>query len=294
MYLPRNELRMSITSKCNMQCFYCHNEGNTKEAVLSKDNIEKIIKAFLITNIKEIRLTGGDPLTHNQIYEICDMIHNKYNLKISINTNCVSFQKLYEIIKKGWISRVVVGLDYFDAKISKNSPIGISSEEILKRILIIRDSGCDVSISTVFNDDYENKNKMVKWCMDNNIRIKILEIARNEISRTSDISFLEMQKKILEQFKFDNIEIDELNEYNCYINNKKIVSFFPSFCRIRRCDLCKQIQLRITSDGVLKPCLYYNDQDENLLDCDSEKMSDRIYKVLTRKINYHMEKDKFK
>ena len=227
---------------------------------------------------------------HPQIYEICDMIHNKYNLKISINTNCVAFQKLYEIIKKGWVSRVVVGLDYFDASISKNSPIGISSKEILKRILIIKNEGCDVSISTVFNDDYENKKQIVKWCIDNGIRVKILEIARNEISKTSDIAFLKMQKQILEQFKFDNIIVDELNEYNCYINNKKIVSFFPSFCRLRRCDLCKQIQLRITSNGILKPCLYYDDQDENILNCNEEEISNKIYKVLTRKINYHIDK----
>ncbi len=290
MNLPRNEFRMSITSECNMKCFYCHNEGNSKKAVLSKENIEKITKSSLFTDIKEIRLTGGDPLMHPQIYEICDMIHNKYNLKISINTNCVAFQKLYEIIKKGWVSRVVVGLDYFDASISKNSPIGISSKEILKRILIIKNEGCDVSISTVFNDDYENKKQIVKWCIDNGIRVKILEIARNEISKTSDIAFLKMQKQILEQFKFDNIIVDELNEYNCYINNKKIVSFFPSFCRLRRCDLCKQIQLRITSNGILKPCLYYDDQDENILNCNEEEISNKIYKVLTRKINYHIDK----
>ena len=117
-----------------------------------------------------------------------------------------------------------------------------------------------------------------------------MEIARNEISKTSDIAFLKMQKQILEQFKFDNIIVDELNEYNCYINNKKIVSFFPSFCRLRRCDLCKQIQLRITSNGILKPCLYYDDQDENILNCNEEEISNKIYKVLTRKINYHIDK----
>lgn len=294
MKLPRNEFRMSITSACNMKCVYCHNEGNSKKATLSKDDIEKIVKASLFTGIEEIRLTGGDPLMHPQIYEICDMLYNKYNLRISINTNCVAFEKLYKLIQNGWISRVVAGLDYYDSLISKNSPIGISSKEILKRILIIKNAGCDVSISTVFDGDYENKKRIVKWCISNNIRVKVLEVEKNEISKESDKEFLKLQKEIIEQFNFDNIVVDELNEYNCYIGGKKIVSFFPSLCRLRRCDLCKKIQLRITSDGVLKPCLYYDDQDEKIIDCDNNEISSKIVKTLTRKINYHIDENLMK
>lgn len=291
MNLPRNEFRMSITSSCNMKCTYCHNEGNSQKSILTKENIEKIINAALFTGIEEVRLTGGDPLVHPQIYEICDMIHNKYNLRVSINTNCVAFEKLYKMIKNNLISRVVVGLDYYDAPISKNSLIGISSQEILNRILIIKNEGCDVSISTVFNGDYENKKQIIKWCINNGIRVKVLEIERNEISQTSSADFLKLQKEIIQQFPFDAVIIDELNEYNCYINGKRIVSFFPSLCRLRRCDLCKKIQLRITSNGILKPCLYYEDQDEKILDCDNFEISNRIAKTLMRKINYHIDKN---
>ena len=45
MNLPKNEFRMSITSGCNMKCVYCHNEGNNKPAILSIEDIEKIINA---------------------------------------------------------------------------------------------------------------------------------------------------------------------------------------------------------------------------------------------------------
>lgn len=289
MHLPRNEFRMSITSKCNMKCVYCHNEGNKKTAILSKDNIEKIIKAAQRFGIEEVRLTGGDPLTHPQIYEICELLYNKYNLRISINTNCVAFDKLEELINAGWISRIVVGLDYFDAPISKNSPTGVSSKIILDRIIKIKEKGCNVSISTVFNNDYENKKNIVAWCIKNGIRVKIIEIEKNEICTHSEVEYLKMQSKIMKDFNFDNITVDELNEYNCYINGQKIVSFFPSFCRLRRCDLCKLIQMRITSTGILKPCLYYEDQEEKLTNCSEEEISKKIYKTLTRKINYHIE-----
>ena len=92
------------------------------------------------------------------------MISEKYHLDIGINTNCIEIKKLIFMIKNNWINRVIVGLDYFEGKISKNSPVGVSSKQILENILKIKKLGCDVSISSVYNDDLENKIKMgSKW-----------------------------------------------------------------------------------------------------------------------------------
>ena len=130
---------------------------------------------------------------------------------------------------------------------------------------------------------------MVEWGIKNGIRIKIIEIERNEICTHSDLEYLKMQKRIMEEFPFDSIKIDELEEYNCYINGKKIVSFFPSFCRLRKCNLCRRVQLRITSAGILKNCLYYDDIDEDILNGDIEEINKKFTKVLASKVNYHMD-----
>lgn len=45
MKLAKNELRISITAACNMKCVYCHNEGNTKMAMLTKEQIREIVEA---------------------------------------------------------------------------------------------------------------------------------------------------------------------------------------------------------------------------------------------------------
>ena len=201
MNLSRNELRLSITSNCNMKCVYCHNEGNCKKSVLSVNDIEKIVQIALNFGLEEIRLTGGDPLTHPHFIEICDMLHNKYCLRVSVNTNCVAFNKLEPLIEKGWINRVIVGLDYYDAPISKNSPVGVSSSTILKRVLRINELGCNVSVDTVFDNDYENKRQMVEWGIKNGIRVKIIEIERNEICNHSDLDYLKMQKKLWKNFR---------------------------------------------------------------------------------------------
>ena len=108
------------------------------------------------------------------------MISEKYNLDIGINTNCIEIEKLIYMIKHKWINRVIVGLDYFDKDISKNSPVGVSSKQILDNILKIKSFGCDVSISSVYNDDLENKIKMLEWGIEHEVRIKILEIVNQK------------------------------------------------------------------------------------------------------------------
>lgn len=274
--IPRNEYRMSIISSCNMKCVYCHNEGNTQVSMLKVEDIEKIIKDSKKYELKGVRLTGGEPLVHPQIFEICQMISEKYNLRVSVNTNCIEIEKLVQLIKNNWIDRVVVGLDYFDNDISKNSPIGVSSKQILDNILKIRKLGCDVSISSVYNNDLQNKVNMVDWGIENGVRVKILEIVKNEIAKSTSEEFLNMEKEIGNIFKLD-YKKDKYNEISGYKENKKVVTYFHSHCRIRECDICKKIHLRITADGKMKQCMYYHEDDINTKSSDfSEKLKKYI------------------
>lgn len=282
-HLPKNEFRISIISSCNMRCVYCHNEGNKKLSMLSIDDIKKIIDSAYDLGMKSVRLTGGEPLIHPQILEICKMLSEEYGLKVGINTNCIEIEKILNLIENGWIDRVIVGLDFYDKSVSKQSPIGKSSKEILENILKIKNKGCDVSISNVYNGDYNNIYNLVNWCQQNNIRIKIIELIKNEIYESSDSDYIKMRDSIIKDFNFE-VKIDELEEYNCYKNNKKIISFFPSLCRLRRCDLCKRIHLRITSEGNIKQCIHYDDSDRSVLGEDSRE---NILNELDSEVNYH-------
>ena len=201
--LPKNEYRISITSGCNMKCVYCHNEGNKVINQLSKNDIESLIQNSYDLGLEQVRLTGGEPLIHKEIFDICQMLAEKYHLKVGINTNIIEIDKLMYMIEKGWIYRVVVGLDYYDAPVSKQSPVGISSKQALENTLRVKNSGVNVTISTVFNGDYDNLYKLVKWAYDNKIRIKILEEVKNEVAESTGKEYLEMKEKILSDFNLE-------------------------------------------------------------------------------------------
>lgn len=282
--LPKNEYRISITSACNMKCIYCHNEGNTKISSLSLDDIELLVSNTLDLGLKQVRLTGGEPLIHKNIIDICKMLKEKYNLKVGVNTNAIEIEKLLYLISNNWIDRVVVGMDYYDGKISKQSPIGKSSKEILSNILEIKKTNCDVNISTVYNNDYDNIYKLANWAIMNDIRLKIIEIVRNELCDSSDNNYVEMRKRLIKEFGLDT-KLDPLyKEVQGISNGKNKLTFFHSHCRLRECDLCKQMHLRVTSTGKLKTCIHYDDED---IDFREGNVHEKVEKVLKKKVNFY-------
>lgn len=257
--LPREELRLSITSACNMKCDYCHNEGNLIQATMSSDTIFCIVSDLIPLGLKKVRITGGEPLVHPDIESICQTLSEKYGLEIGINTNGILLSKLITLINCGYINRVVIGLDFYDAPISKRSSIGVPSSEILGNVLKIKATNTDVCIDVVYDGNDENIENLIDWAITHHIRIKIIE----EVALTppsNNIRYDVMVEKMIEKFKLCPI-VDALGEINGYRGNFRAVSFFHSFCRIRACDKCVQLPIRVNSEGVIKGCLLHNSFD---------------------------------
>ncbi|MBQ3142069.1 MAG: radical SAM protein [Bacilli bacterium] len=255
MQIPNNEYRISITSRCNMKCVYCHNEGNKELCELTILDIKNLLDNSYNLNLKSIRLTGGEPLLHKDIFEICKMIKETFKLNVGINTNGIEKDILLKLCSSGTLDRIVFGLDFYDAPISKKSLVGKSSKEILETILQIKNEfpNINISISIVYDNDYNNIKNILDFGIKNNIRIKILEKVEQKNDTSSEYD--EMKDKVLKDYNLE-IVIDKFNQTQGYLNNKNVVSFFHSHCKKKECDLCKNLSLRVNSDGKIRTCLF--------------------------------------
>jgi len=255
--LPKNEYRISITSACNMKCVYCHNEGNNHIANLSIEDIDLLLKNSKGIGLKSVRLTGGEPTIHKDFDKIVRLIHDKYNLKVGVNTNAVDITKMIPLLKEGKIHRVVVGMDYFDGKISKNSPVGVSSAVVKKNILKMKQYCANVALSTVFNNNLEEIDKMVEWALSNDIRIKILEIVSAERAPETRKEYVQMRDFIASKY---NLKLKTnkkfFYQYQGYIGDKRVASFFHSLCRLGHHELCKNMHMRIDANGNFVNCIH--------------------------------------
>ena len=62
---PITYVRLAVTDRCNLRCFYCMPEEGIKylpkQALLTFEEIERLIKLLASMGISKVRLTGGEP-----------------------------------------------------------------------------------------------------------------------------------------------------------------------------------------------------------------------------------------
>src|SRR2546427_2312612 len=71
-------LRVSVTDKCNFRCTYCMPaeglEWLPKREVLSFEEIERLVRVLARMGVREVRLTGGEPLVRRDVPELVRML----------------------------------------------------------------------------------------------------------------------------------------------------------------------------------------------------------------------------
>ena len=68
---PIISLRMSVTNRCNINCFYCHHDGMLGTSnEMSVDEIFRIASVSKDLGVERIRFSGGEPLVRRDIVDI--------------------------------------------------------------------------------------------------------------------------------------------------------------------------------------------------------------------------------
>src|SRR3979411_3332072 len=63
-------LRVSVTDRCDLRCFYCMSEDMTflpKADLLTLEELDRLCSAFIAKGVRKLRLTGGEPLVRRNV-----------------------------------------------------------------------------------------------------------------------------------------------------------------------------------------------------------------------------------
>src|SRR6478672_4107451 len=76
---PHNNLRVSVTDRCNLRCTYCMPEDvvfRDKGELLTFEEITHFVRAAAPLGIDKVRLTGGEPLLRRDLPALVRMLAN--------------------------------------------------------------------------------------------------------------------------------------------------------------------------------------------------------------------------
>ena len=66
-------LRVSVTDRCDLRCFYCMSEDMTflpRSDLLTLEELDRLCSAFIAKGVRKLRLTGGEPLVRRNVMSL--------------------------------------------------------------------------------------------------------------------------------------------------------------------------------------------------------------------------------
>src|SRR5438445_8776189 len=112
-----DDLRVSITDRCNFRCIYCMPAEGLKwlkrDDLLRFEEITRLARIFVQRyGVRTIRITGGEPLVRIKVEELVGMINElDPSLDITMTTNGVLLRDKAKLLAEAGLKRVNISLD---------------------------------------------------------------------------------------------------------------------------------------------------------------------------------------
>lgn len=259
-------LRMSVTDRCNLRCKYCMPEGGVdavpREEMLTLEEYIKIADIFSEVGIRNIKLTGGEPLVRKGLPSLIKGLKDLPGIEqVTLTTNGVLLkEKMAEIWEAG-IDAVNISLDTLDPEKYKR----ITGQDALYNVLDGINSSLDFNIKTKINSVVLKDYNFDEIC----------DLAGMAYSKPIDVRFIEImpiglggnyescsQEKILEllteEFGAPEVVTEKRGNgpavYYHFKGFKGNIGFISAVSHIF-CENCNKV--RLTTTGQFKGCLQY-------------------------------------
>src|SRR3954453_3517047 len=110
------DLRVSVTDRCNFRCQYCMPADGLpwldRSAVLTFEEIERLVRLFASLGVADVRLTGGEPLVRRDFPRLVSMLARVDGVDdLSLTTNGYLLERDAAALVDAGITRVNVSLD---------------------------------------------------------------------------------------------------------------------------------------------------------------------------------------
>lgn len=269
---PLQDLRISVTDKCNFRCQYCMPADIfgpdfkflPKNEILSFEEIERLAIAFSKLGVKKLRITGGEPLLRKGVAGLIDRLNQIPGiLDIGLTTNGVLLPKLAKDLVDAGLHRVNVSLDALNDDIFKEiNGRGVSSNVVLKGIEAAMDAGLGVKVNMVVQKDVNESEiiPMAQHFKDMGVTLRYIEFMdvgnSNGWNFSKVVTKKEMYDRLSERFDLEPVDPGYFGEVAKRYKHKGtdteigfITSVSESFC-----SSCTRA--RISADGKFYTCLF--------------------------------------
>jgi molybdenum cofactor biosynthesis protein A len=264
---PINYLRLAVTDRCNLRCFYCMPEEGIKylpkKALLTYEEMEKIVALLAGMGINKVRITGGEPFVRNGLLDFMHRLSQIPGITdLNLTTNGVLTAPHVKELKAIGIRSVNLSMDTLDRERFRQITRRDELPRVMDTLYGLLEQGIEVKLNAVV---MEGKNTddlipMTDLTRQYPISMRFIEEMpfNGEGAHYPKLTWNHV--RILETLRTHYPDLYKISDgrfstsYNYAIpghmgNVGIIAAFSRTFC-----GTCNRI--RLTAQGQLKTCLY--------------------------------------
>ena len=261
-----NYVRLSVTDRCNLRCFYCM-PAEGIQFVNRSDLLtyEEMIRLSIILadhGVNKFRITGGEPFVRK------DLIHFLKNLgeingveNVSITTNGILTKKYIHELKQIGISNINLSLDTFDRKKFQEITRRDEFENVRSTLFSLIESGLNVKINCVVMNGVNSDDIVPLTRLSLNLPVDVRFIEEmpfngSERKNNDDWNHIKILEEIQKVFPSITPVISSKNSTSQQYSipgAKGRIGIIAAYSRTF-CGSCNR--LRINATGQLRTCLY--------------------------------------
>jgi cyclic pyranopterin phosphate synthase len=263
---PIKGLRISITQRCNLNCFYCHHEGEAgANEEMSADEIIRIVRVASTLGVRRVKYTGGEPLLRSDLPEIIRRTVSLGMEDTAITTNGSLLKGKAIALRKAGLQRLNLSLPSLKPDVY-SSLTGGHLKDAIEGASEASRSGIEIKINVVImkglNDNEAEGFINFARSIGGSLQLIELEDLGLEdglyFSYHLDLEELERSVAGMAERVMKREEMNRRMRY--FVRGAQVDIVRP----VENADFCRACtRLRVTSDGRLKPCLMRSD---NLVD----------------------------
>lgn len=260
-------MRISITDRCNLRCRYCMPEGVElvpMSDILTFEEIVRIAVAAAEAGIRKFKVTGGEPLVRLGCPELVKELKRIPGVEqVTLTTNGVLLSRYLDDLVRAGLDGVNISLDTLDRQTYKKITGRDELQEVLEGINLAVKKGIPAKLNCVLQkglNDHEWKN-LIRFAGERPMDIRFIELMPIGFGKKFEAVYNE---ELLEKLQalYPGIKPDGQVHGNgpavyYRLPGAKGSVGFISAMHGKFCAHCNR--LRLTSQGMLKPCLCFED-----------------------------------
>ena len=301
-----NYLRLAVTDRCNLRCFYCMPENGIKymnrKDLLTFEEMIRLIRVFGDLGVSKIRITGGEPFVRKGIMSFLKGVSELETIKeINITTNGTFTVEQIPALEKMGIKSVNLSLDSLDSQRFFDITRRDLFDQVMTTYRKLVDSKIRVKTNMVVMDgrNIEDIYPMLELTKHDDVSVRFIEEMPFNGTEGQGNATIWPAKKIMSYIEEKHTHQKMVDPPASTSLNYKIPGYVGSFGIIPAytrtfCGSCNRI--RLTPQGTLRTCLYGEGQ-VNFRDLirggvTDEALGDHLIKVVGKRAKDGFEAEK--